>query len=155
MLKNLLEVPASTAEASTPVEAAAEAVQRIEKQIGETTGTRIQGLPADVYAAHPNWTEDSCKNAGTQQGNLNISADSCLSAAALPPDVYKRQAHGTCTDHTLVPPGTKRPFQQFRSIFLDLDIFKGVCKTVTFAAAVAINTAVGASTVNIHSVILR
>lgn len=58
MLKNLLEVPASTAEASTPVEVAAEAVQRIEKQIGETTGTRIQGLPADVYAAHPNWTED-------------------------------------------------------------------------------------------------
>ena len=54
----LLEVPASTAEASTPVEVAAEAVQRIEKQIGETTGTRIQGLPADVYAAHPNWTED-------------------------------------------------------------------------------------------------
>lgn len=34
MLKNLLEVPASTAEASTPVEVAAEAVQRIEKQIG-------------------------------------------------------------------------------------------------------------------------
>lgn len=57
-VENLLEVPASTAEASTPVEAAAEAVQRIEKQIGETTGTRIQGLPADVYAAHPNWTED-------------------------------------------------------------------------------------------------
>ena len=28
--------------------------------------------------------KDSCKNAGTQQGNLNISADSCLSAAALP-----------------------------------------------------------------------
>lgn len=43
MLKNLLEVPASTAEASTPVEVAAEAVQRIEKQIGETTGTRIPG----------------------------------------------------------------------------------------------------------------
>ena len=58
MLRSLLKVPASTAEASTPVEAAAEAVQQIEKQIGETTGTRIQGLPADVYAAHPNWTED-------------------------------------------------------------------------------------------------
>ena len=44
MLKNLLEVPASTAEASTPVEVAAEAVQRIEKGIGNTMGTRIQGL---------------------------------------------------------------------------------------------------------------
>lgn len=58
VLKNLLKVPASTAEASTPVEAAAEVVQQVEKQIDETTGTRIQGLPADVYAAHPNWTED-------------------------------------------------------------------------------------------------
>ena len=51
MLKNLLEVPASTAEASTPVEVAAEAVQRIEKQIGETTGTRIQGLRR-MYMQH-------------------------------------------------------------------------------------------------------
>ena len=58
VLKNLLKVPVSTAEASTPVEAAAEVVQQMEKQIGETTGTRIQGLPAETYAAHPNWTED-------------------------------------------------------------------------------------------------
>ena len=53
VLKNLLE-----ASASTPVEAAAEMVQQMEKQIDQTTGTRIQGLPTDVYAAHPNWTED-------------------------------------------------------------------------------------------------
>ena len=53
VLKNLLEVPSGT-----PVEAAAEMVQQMEKQIDQTTGTRIQGLPADVYAAHPNWTED-------------------------------------------------------------------------------------------------
>lgn len=58
MLGSFLKVPASTAEASTPVEAAADAVQQIEKQIEETAGTRIQGLPADVYAAHPSWTED-------------------------------------------------------------------------------------------------
>ena len=58
VLKNLLSVPASTAEASAPAEIAAEAVQQIEKQIDQTTGTRIQGLPADTYAAHPNWTED-------------------------------------------------------------------------------------------------
>ena len=58
VLKNLVKVPASTAEASTPAEIAAEAVQQVEKQIGETTGSRIQGLPAEVYAAHPDWTED-------------------------------------------------------------------------------------------------
>ena len=58
VLKNLLTVPASTAEASTPVEIAVDAVQRVEKQIGETTGARIQGLPAEVYEAHPDWTED-------------------------------------------------------------------------------------------------
>lgn len=58
VLKNLLKVPASTAEASTPAEIAADAVQQVEKQIGETTGTRIQGLPAETYAAHPDWTED-------------------------------------------------------------------------------------------------
>lgn len=58
VLKNLLKVPASTAEAGTPAEIAAEVVQQVEKQIGETTGTRIQGLPADVYEAHPAWTED-------------------------------------------------------------------------------------------------
>lgn len=58
VLKNLVKVPASTAEASTPAEIAAEAVQQVEKQIGETTGSRMQGLPADVYAAHPAWTED-------------------------------------------------------------------------------------------------
>ena len=66
-----------------------------------------------------------------------------------------RIAHGTCTDHTLVPPGTKRPFQQFRSIFLDLDIFKSMCKAVALTATVAIDAAVRASAVNIHSVILR
>ena len=58
VLKNLLRVPASTAEASVPAEVAADAAQQTGKQVGETTGTRIQGLPAEVYAAHPNWTED-------------------------------------------------------------------------------------------------
>lgn len=53
MLKNLLEVPASTAEASTPVEVAAEAVQRIEKQIGETTEPRDPGTSGGVYAHIP------------------------------------------------------------------------------------------------------
>ena len=56
-LTKLLKVPASTAEASAPVEAA-DIVQQMEKEIENTTGTRIQGLPAETYAAHPAWTED-------------------------------------------------------------------------------------------------
>ncbi len=56
-LTKLLKVPASTAEASAPVEAA-DIVQQVEKEIENTTGTRIQGLPAETYAAHPAWTED-------------------------------------------------------------------------------------------------
>ncbi len=55
-LTKLLKVPASTAEGSVPVEA--DIVQQVEKEIGNTTGTRIQGLPAETYAAHPAWTED-------------------------------------------------------------------------------------------------
>ena len=58
VLKNLLKLPAGTAEASTPMEAAADTVQQSLKQLEETAGTRIQGLPADVYAVHPSWTED-------------------------------------------------------------------------------------------------
>lgn len=56
-LTKLLKVLASTAEASVPVEAA-DIVQQVEKEIENTTGTRVQGLPADIYAAHPTWTED-------------------------------------------------------------------------------------------------
>lgn len=57
VLRNLLKVPASTAEASTPAEIAADTAQQNSKQ-PEPAGIKIQGLPADVYAAHPSWTED-------------------------------------------------------------------------------------------------
>ena len=56
-LTKLLRVPASTAEASTPLEAI-DTVQQVGKEIGNTTGTGIQGLSAETYAAHPDWTED-------------------------------------------------------------------------------------------------
>lgn len=56
-LTKLLRVPASTAEASTPLEAI-DTVQQVGKEIENTTGTGIQGLSAETYAAHPDWTED-------------------------------------------------------------------------------------------------
>lgn len=56
-LTKLLKVPAGTAEASTPMEAI-DMAQQVEKGIENTTGTGIQGLPAEIYAAHPDWTED-------------------------------------------------------------------------------------------------
>lgn len=56
-LTKLLKVPASTAEASTPMEAI-DMAQQVEKGIENTMGTRIQGLSAETYAAHPDWTED-------------------------------------------------------------------------------------------------
>lgn len=56
-LTKLLKVPASTAEASTPLEAI-DMVQQVGKEIENTTGTGIQGLSAETYAAHPDWTED-------------------------------------------------------------------------------------------------
>ena len=56
-LTKLLKVPASTAEASTPMEAI-DTVQQVGKEIENTTGTGIQGLSAETYAAHPDWTED-------------------------------------------------------------------------------------------------
>ena len=56
-LTKLLRVPASTAEASTPMEAI-DMAQQVEKGIENTIGTRIQGLSAETYAAHPDWTED-------------------------------------------------------------------------------------------------
>ena len=56
-LTKLLRVPASTAEASTPLEAI-DMVQQVGKEIENTTGTGIQGLSAETYAAHPDWTED-------------------------------------------------------------------------------------------------
>ena len=56
-LTKLLKVPAGTAEASTPMEAI-DMVQQVGKGIENTTGTGIQGLPAEIYAAHPDWTED-------------------------------------------------------------------------------------------------
>lgn len=58
VLKKLLRVPASTAEASVSAEVTMDATQQTGKRMSETTGTWIQGLPAEVYAAHPNWTED-------------------------------------------------------------------------------------------------
>ena len=58
VLTKLLKVPAGTVEASTPAEIAADATIQAGKQIGDVAGTEIQGLPAAVYAAHPNWTED-------------------------------------------------------------------------------------------------
>ena len=58
VLKNLLKLPTDIAEASTPMEAAADTVQQSLKQLEETAGARIQGLPVDVYAVHPSWTED-------------------------------------------------------------------------------------------------
>ena len=57
-LTKLLNVPAGTAEASTPMEAI-DMAQQVEKGIENTIGTRIQGLSAETYAAHPDWTEDS------------------------------------------------------------------------------------------------
>ena len=56
-LTKLLKVPASTAEASTPLEAI-DTVQQVGKEIENTTGTGIQGLSAETYAVHPDWTED-------------------------------------------------------------------------------------------------
>lgn len=56
-LTKLLKVPAVTAEASTPMEAI-DMAQQVEKGIENTIGTRIQGLSAETYAAHPDWTED-------------------------------------------------------------------------------------------------
>lgn len=56
-LTKLLKVPAGTAEASTPMEAI-DMAQQVGKGIENTTGTGIQGLPAEIYAAHPDWTED-------------------------------------------------------------------------------------------------
>ena len=56
-LTKLLKVPASTAEASTPMEAI-DTVQQVGKGIENITGTGIQGLSAETYAAHPDWTED-------------------------------------------------------------------------------------------------
>ena len=56
-LTKLLKVPAGTAEASTPMEAI-DMAQQVEKGIENTIGTGIQGLPAEIYAAHPDWTED-------------------------------------------------------------------------------------------------
>lgn len=56
-LTKLLKVPAGTAEASTPMEAI-DMAQQVEKGTENTTGTRIQGLSAETYAAHPDWTED-------------------------------------------------------------------------------------------------
>ena len=57
-LTKILKVPAGTVEASTPAEIAADAILQAGKQIEDAAGTKIQGLPASVYAAHPNWTED-------------------------------------------------------------------------------------------------
>ena len=56
-LTKLLKVPAGTAEASTPMEAI-DMAQQVEKGIENTIGSGIQGLPAEIYAAHPDWTED-------------------------------------------------------------------------------------------------
>lgn len=56
-LTKLLKVPAGTAEASTPMEAI-DMAQQVEKGIENTIGSGIQGLPAETYAAHPDWTED-------------------------------------------------------------------------------------------------
>ena len=53
----MINVPAGTAEASTPMEAI-DMAQQVEKGIENTIGTRIQGLSAETYAAHPDWTED-------------------------------------------------------------------------------------------------
>ena len=56
-LTKLLMAPASTAEASTPMEAI-DMAQQVGKGTENTMGTRIQGLSAETYAAHPDWTED-------------------------------------------------------------------------------------------------
>lgn len=56
-LTKLLKVPASTAEASTPMEAI-DMAQQVGKGMENITGTGIQGLSAETYAAHPDWTED-------------------------------------------------------------------------------------------------
>ena len=56
-LTKLLKVPASTAEASTPMEAI-DTVQQVGKGIENTIGSGIQGLSAETCAAHPDWTED-------------------------------------------------------------------------------------------------
>lgn len=56
-LTKFLKVPAGTAEASTPMEAI-DMAQQVGKGTENTTGTRIRGLSAETYAAHPDWTED-------------------------------------------------------------------------------------------------
>src|SRR5699024_9736441 len=66
--------------------------------------------------------------------------------------VHIRIAHSTCSDHTLFPLGTQPLLQQCRCILLYLDIFKRMGESITFASAVAVNTPMGTTPVNIHSV---
>ena len=63
-----------------------------------------------------------------------------------------RIRHGTGTDHTGFSLGPQCLFQKPKRVFFDLDIFKGVLHSVAIAAGVAVNAAVLAAPVQIHSI---
>lgn len=56
-IRYLLKTTFGITETGAP-ESVAYAADQDTARSGNGTGVKIQGLPADVYAAHPNWTED-------------------------------------------------------------------------------------------------
>ena len=66
-----------------------------------------------------------------------------------------RIRHGSCADHAFFSLMDKGVFQQFNGIFLDLDVLKGMLHVIAFAPGIAVNTAVGTASVEIHSVLGR
>ena len=63
-----------------------------------------------------------------------------------------RVAHGPGMNHAPALFSAQGPVQQFRGVFLHGHVFKGMIHAVADAAAVALNAAVSAATVNIHAV---
>lgn len=64
-------------------------------------------------------------------------------------------AHGAGSDYALISFRTKGTFQELRCILLHFYIFKIVGEVVAFASAVAVNAAVGAAAIEIHTVVGR
>lgn len=63
-----------------------------------------------------------------------------------------RIAHGACSNHAAFSFFTEGFFQKFRSILFYFDIFKIMSKLIALTARVAIDTAMGTSAVNVHTV---
>ena len=59
--------------------------------------------------------------------------------------------HGTRADHASLPLGPQRPLQQLRRVLLHLDVLKGVAEPIAAAPAVAVDAAVDAAAINVHS----